>query len=139
MTDEDAVLAANAAYYDAFAEGNVDGMSRLWASDEVSCIHPGWPVLVGRQVVLNSYRNILRNPDRERIAHRDHTVMIAGSEARVLCLEVIDGTGVALAATNLFRRIEGSWRLVHHQASPIASLFDEAPEPASAPPSKRLN
>lgn len=137
MTDKDAVLAANAAYYDAFAEGDVGAMDRLWANDEVTCIHPGWPVLVGRQVVLNSYHNILRNPDRERIVHRDHAVMIAGSEARVLCLEVIDSTGVALAATNLFRRIEGAWRLIHHQASPIASLFDEAP--AAAPPSQRLN
>lgn len=137
MTDEDAVLAANAAYYDAFAHGDVGAMNRVWADDAVSCIHPGWPVLVGRQVVLDSYRNILRNPDRERITHRDHTVLVAGREARVLCVEVIAGTGVALAATNGFRRIDGTWRLIHHHASPIASLFNEVPD--SPPPSRRLN
>lgn len=137
MTDEDAVLAANAAYYDAFAQGDVGAMNRVWADDAISCIHPGWPVLVGRQVVLDSYRNILRNPERERIGHRDHMVLIAGREARVLCVEVIAGTGVTLAATNGFRRIDGAWRLIHHQASPIASLFTEAPD--SPPPSQRLN
>ena len=112
-------------------------MNRLWANDGISCIHPGWPVLIGRKVVLDSYQNILCNPDRERIAHRDHTVLMLGAEARVLCVELIAGNGVALAATNLFRSIDGAWRLIHHQASPIASLLTDAP--VSAPPSQRLN
>lgn len=137
MSDEHAVLAANAAYYVAFARGDVAAMNQLWAEDGISCIHPGWPVLVGRQVVLDSYRNILRNPQRERIAHQDHTVLVAGDESRVLCVEIVSGTGFALAATNCFRRIDGAWRLIHHQASPIASLLSEAPP--SAPPPQRLN
>jgi hypothetical protein len=31
----------------------------------VSCVHPGWPVLVGRQTVLESWRRILGNPGAE--------------------------------------------------------------------------
>ena len=50
MSDETAILAANAAYYGAFAAADIAAMSRVWADDNVSCIHPGWPALVGRPV-----------------------------------------------------------------------------------------
>ena len=135
MTDARAILAANAAYYHAFETGDFAEMSRIWADDDgVSCIHPGWPALVGRQVVLKSYRNILRNPDRERLEHRDEKAIMSGDEGRVVCVEIVSGAGVALAATNWFRRIDSEWRMVHHQASPIAAMLAEA-----APSSQRLN
>ncbi len=52
MTDTDAILAANAAYYEAFVAGDFARMSAIWADEDVSCIHPGWPVLIGRKPVL---------------------------------------------------------------------------------------
>ena len=134
MSEETAILAANAAYYRAFAAADFAAMSRIWADDNVSCIHPGWPVLIGRQAILESYREILRNPNQERIEPRNETVMVAGGEARVFCVEFVGGA--ALAATNLFRRIEGAWRMSHHQASPIAALVEQV---ISQPPSRRLN
>ena len=134
MSEETAILAANAAYYRAFAAADFAAMSRIWADDNVSCIHPGWPVLIGRQAILESYREILRNPNQERIEPRNETVMVAGEEARVFCVEFVGGS--ALAATNLFRRIEGAWRMSHHQASPIAALVEQV---ISQPPSRRLN
>ena len=132
--DETAILAANAAYYHAFATTDFAAMSRVWADDKVSCIHPGWPALVGRQAILESYRQILSNPDQDRIEPRNETVMVNGSVARVLCVEFVGGS--ALATTNLFRRVAGEWRMTHHQASPIAALVDE---PETQPPSNRLN
>ena len=134
MSDDDDILAANAAYYRAFTDGDFAAMSRIWANDNVSCIHPGWPVIIGRQEILESYREILRNPDQERIDPRNETVLAAGDEARVICVEFVGGA--ALAATNLFRRTGGVWRMTHHQASPIAALVEEA---VSQPPSRRLN
>jgi ketosteroid isomerase-like protein len=134
MSDEDAILAANAAYYRAFTTADFAAMSRIWADDDVSCIHPGWPVLIGREAVLESYREILRNSDQDRIDPRNETVMVAGDEARVICVEFVGGA--ALAATNLFKRIDGAWRLTHHQASPIAALVEES---VSQPSSRRLN
>ncbi|MEZ5891413.1 MAG: nuclear transport factor 2 family protein [Xanthobacteraceae bacterium] len=135
MTDERAILAANAAYYHAFATGDFAEMGRIWAEDDgVTCIHPGWPALVGRQVVLESYRNILRNPDRERLEHSDETAIVSGDEGRVVCVEIVSGAGVALAATNLFRRVDSEWRMIHHQASPIAAMVAEA-----MPTPQRLN
>lgn len=133
MSDDAAIFAANAAYYRAFSSGDFAAMTRIWADDGVSCVHPGWPALVGRDDVIESYRNILANQNRVRIAHQDDTVIAAGDEARVLCVEIVEGA--ALAATNLYRRIGGAWRMVHHQASPIAMMAEES-EP---PPSSRLN
>ena len=134
MSDDEDILAANAAYYRAFTDGDFAAMSRIWADDNVSCIHPGWPVIIGRQEILESYSEILRNPDQERIDPRNETVLAAGDEARVICVEFVGGA--ALAATNLFRRTGGVWRMTHHQASPIAALVEEA---MSQPPSRRLN
>jgi ketosteroid isomerase-like protein len=134
MSEEAAILAANAAYYHAFTSADFAAMSRIWADDGVSCVHPGWPVLLGRQAILESYRQILRNPDQERIEPRNETVMAAGDEARVFCVEFVGGA--ALATTNMFRRVNGEWRMTHHQASPIAALVEEV---ASQPSSRRLN
>jgi SnoaL-like domain len=87
-----------------------------------------WPVLVGREAVLESWRRILGNPGAERIEFHDAAAMVAGSEGRVLCIEVIGG--MAFAASNWFRRIDGTWRMIHHHASPIApKADDDIPEP----------
>src|SRR4029077_9010911 len=89
MGEDDAILEANAAYYRAFVTGNFAAMSRIWADEQVSCVHPGWPLLVGRKAVLESWRRILGNPTVGRIEFHDATAMVAGAEGRVLCVEVI--------------------------------------------------
>ena len=134
MSDEAAILAANAAYYRAFASADFAAMSRLWADDNVSCIHPGWPALVGRAAIVESYRQIFSNPSQERIEPRNETVLVTGDEARVLCVEFV--AGAALAVTNIFQRVDGAWRMTHHQASPIAALVEE---PIARPSPQRLN
>ena len=127
MSDEAAVLAANAAYYDAFAAKDFVAMSDVWADNDVSCIHPGWPALIGREAVLSSYREILRNPRQDPVACRNAHALVGDDNARVLCAEIVgDAT---LAATNWFCRIEGAWRLVHHQASPI--MMESSPSKQS--------
>ncbi len=131
MSDATDILAANAAYYRAFASGDLETMGRLWADDGVSCVHPGWPVLIGRSAIIESYRGILHAANRVRIAHRDDAAIVMGDDARVLCVEIVEGS--ALAATNCYRRVGGAWRMVHHQATPIAA----PPEPAEPPPHRR--
>ncbi len=133
MSDARDILAANAAYYRAFAGGDLEAMTRIWADDGVSCVHPGWPALIGRAAILESYRGILQPGNRVRIAHRDDAAIVMGDDARVLCVEIVEGA--ALAATNCYRRVGGVWRLVHHQATPIAA----PPEGAEPPRRGRLN
>lgn len=100
-------------------------MERMWADDDaISCIHPGWPAIVGRATVIGSWRDILQNPERPQIVCAEPQAIVDGDSARVLCIEIVDGT--ALAAANHFRRVGDGWRLVHHQSSPIAQIVEQA-------------
>jgi ketosteroid isomerase-like protein len=123
--DQEEILAANKAFYDAFCSRSIEAMASIWAQEDVSCIHPGWPPLIGRGAVLSSYGDIFSNPMQEPLRHRDETVLANGEEARVFCIESIGGA--ALVATNWFRRVEGRWLLVHHQASPLMAPAPESP------------
>lgn len=111
-----AVLAANAVFYKAFADGDAGAMERVWATTvEVACVHPGWPPLLGRAAVLKSWSGVLSNPPPVTV--ESPRAILTGSTAAVVCLERIAGN--VLAATNLFILEGGSWRIYHHQASPI--------------------
>jgi ketosteroid isomerase-like protein len=131
-----AIIAANAAFYAAFAAGDVASMDRLWADDEgISCVHPGWPAIMGRATVMASWRDILQNPERPQITCAEPRAVVDGDSGRVLCIEIVDGT--ALAATNHFRKVGEAWRLVHHQSSPIAEIVEEVDDPSG--PSRRIH
>ena len=113
------LLAANAAFYVAFSSGDVDAMDALWAKGpDVACIHPGWDALRGRLRVMASWRAILSNEGGPKITCTGATAHVLGDCAFVLCYETIEGA--RLVATNTFVHEEGAWRLVHHQAAPIA-------------------
>ena len=124
-SDEAAVLAANAAFYAAFESLSIEAMDAVWAHDEpVLCVHPGWPLLSGREPVMESWRRIFENAT---LMHFDITgaeVVVEGDVAWVSCTEnltqVLDGRVAEgkIQATNLFRRRLGEWRVAHH-GSPV--------------------
>ena len=121
MSDASEIIAANAAFYAAFGAGDFAALAAIWAEEEtISCIHPGWPAIVGRTAVLGSWREILKNAARPQIVCAEPYAIIDGDHGRVICIELVDGA--PLAATNYFRRIAGAWRLVHHQSSAIAQF-----------------
>jgi len=117
--DDREILAANQAFYDAFARADLATIEELWASlFPVACIHPGWDALHGREDVLESFRAILGSGGAPRVTCVDPTVMLLGETAFVVCHEAIDDTH--LVATNVFVREDGRWKLVHHQAGPMS-------------------
>ena len=123
------ILFANEAYYTAFASGDVDAMDAIWAEmTPVTCIHPGGPVLEGRDAVLESWVEILISGQTEGFTCHDakvHMVSDGGGDlAWVTCLEVL-GDG-ALAATNIFVRENGAWKIAHHQACPTSAQPQDA-------------
>ena len=129
MTEDDALRAANVAYYRAFARRDAEAMARLWAQEGVSCVHPGWPPIFGREAILASYRDIFKNPFQDEIETSGETLIRAGNDGRIVCLERVGGA--LLVATNWFRRVDSEWRLVHHQASPLSAGAAEAKTPAT--------
>jgi ketosteroid isomerase-like protein len=122
------VLAANQAFYDAFAHGDADAMDALWARrTPVACIHPGWDPLHGRAEVVASWRAILVSRGSPQIRCHSPSAFVLGEGAYVLCYEEIEGA--ELIATNLFCREDGAWKLVHHQAGPVHRRVERRPRP----------
>ncbi len=126
MADEDDVLAANAAFYAAFAARNIEAMEAVWARTvPVICVHPGWHALHGRDAVLASWRAILGGGGAPPISCVQPRVYLFGETALVVCTEEIPDA--ELVASNLFIREGSGWRLYHHHAGPAARAEDESP------------
>ena len=114
------VLAANEAFYEAFATGEFVRMEALWARDvPVAVIHPGWPGVDSREDVIQSWRSILSAPPTIQMVQAKAFVL--GDTAFVVCYEVLNsGT---LVATNIFHRENGQWKVVHHHAGPTTLII----------------
>jgi ketosteroid isomerase-like protein len=131
VSDQVALLFTNEAFYAAFAGRDLNAMDGLWSRrSEVTCIHPGWLPLAGRDAVMQSWQAILANPASPAISCWNATAHVLGNVAYVLCHEQLQHG--FLAATNVFVREDGSWKLVHHQAgaSPPPTLLPSASPPA---------
>ena len=127
MPEQAAVLFANDAFYVAFTTRDSNAMDELWARTvPVTCVHPGWNVVEGRDAVMASWRNILANPESPQITCRQATAHVHGDVAYVVCFETIETNH--LVATNVFVREDGAWRMVHHQAGITAKGPSEADE-----------
>ena len=119
MSDSDAVLFANEAFYAAFNGRDYASMEQLWASDSpVSCIHPGGGPIFDREAVLESWKGILGHESSAPIRFIGPRVRLFGDYAAVVCFEEIGGNN--LIATNVFVKEEKAWKLVHHQSGPTA-------------------
>ncbi|WP_307797033.1 nuclear transport factor 2 family protein [Actinomadura barringtoniae] len=130
---------ANAEYYAAFEAGDLDRMSAIWAegkyAERVTCVHPGWPRLRGREEVLRSWALIMANTSYIQFVLTGVEADINGDHAVVTCSENIltadEDTeagflaGGEVVATNVFVHTEGEWRLLLHHGSPILNTAEE--------------
>lgn len=127
MLEHADILFANEAFYLAFQTKDMDAMEDLWARHApVACTHPGWPSLDGREQVMQSWAAILANPDTRGVEMRGAKAHRCGEAAFVTCYEMIGES--LLAATNVFVREDGAWKLVHHQAGPCNVPPSDLPE-----------
>jgi hypothetical protein len=118
---EVAVLAANARLYAAFNTKDFAAMEALWArATAVACIHPGWNALEGREAVLESWQQILENPQQPKIVSGAESATVLGEAAVVVGRELVSGSPIA--TTNGFVLEEGEWRMFLHHASAVAAL-----------------
>ena len=125
MTDKQAALEANRAFYQAFATGDYTAMDALWARRaHAVCIHPGWPVIGGRDAVMQSWQAILRSPPP--VLCEDTVCHVIGDVAVVTCTERIEE--VSLSVTNIYANEGGEWRMIHHHAGHNLDALDEPDE-----------
>ena len=121
------VEAANAAMYTAFESADVDAMQALWDDVDpaaVVCVHPGWPMLRGRDAVLRSWSAVMAGTDYIQFFLTDVQVALLGDTAVVTCTENVltsadVGENAAVVATNVLVRRPGGWRVQVHHGSPV--------------------
>ena len=122
---EDQVLRANAAFYEAFEQRDLDAMSDIWEhSDRVTCVHPGWAILSGWAAVSASWYALFDGPQRLQFIVTEERVQVMGDVAWVTADENLIGDQVSgtVAAVNVYRRIDGRWTMVLHHGSPVAPV-----------------
>jgi uncharacterized protein (TIGR02246 family) len=113
-----------AQFYEAMREGDVERMMALWADDdEVYCVHPGGPRVVGPQAVRATFEAIFANGAVAVHAEQVRRVHVAGAAVHgvVERVEVPGDEGPQVAwvlATNVYVHAAQGWRIVAHHASP---------------------
>jgi hypothetical protein len=127
-----------AAFYAALQRGDIDRLMACWADeDEIFCIHPGGPRVVGPMAIRATFEAMFAGggavrawPERVR-----KTVTVGSCVHNVLeRIEVLTDSGPATAwviATNVYHRTAQGWRLVAHHASP--GTTSEIQEVSDAP------
>ncbi|MBD2895737.1 nuclear transport factor 2 family protein [Actinomadura nitritigenes] len=132
----------HAEFYAAFEAGDFDRMSDVWAEGPyaagVSCVHPGWTMLRGREEVLRSWALIMANTTYIQFVLTDVETDVYGDHAVVTCKENVltadEDTeagflaGGSIVATKLFVRVDGQWRLLLHHGSPVLTPADAEEE-----------
>lgn len=117
------VLAANQAFYTAHEQRDMVAMDLIWDHGAGSaCIHPGWPILRGWELVRDSWVRIFAGAGRNQFILTNVTASVRGTMAWVTLDEnLMDGANTGtIAATNLFVRSAAGWKLVLHHGSPVA-------------------
>lgn len=116
------VLAANLKFYEAFSAGSLPQMNALWAERApVTCLHPGATALLGRKAVMRSWEQLLAGAADLELRCEQASVSVSGDLAIVICYEAAEKEPAHLAATNVFVREDGEWRMAHHHAGPLSN------------------
>ena len=126
---------AEAAFYDALERSDLDAMMQVWAEDEeIVCVHPGGPRLVGYDQVRASWVSMLQAGQRMRVQITDLVQFVSGMVAVHSLHENLtlqsDRRSVTTATTNIYARAGDGWRMVFHHASPAQ---ERQARPASTP------
>jgi ketosteroid isomerase-like protein len=128
-----AVEAANERLYAAFEAADLDAMRELWVDGSLAtiarCVHPGSETIVGRDGVLRSWALLMANTEYLQFIVTETETVVEGDLAVLTCTENVLSSGGAnrplgagrALTTNAFIRVDGSWRIWLHHASPVLS------------------
>ena len=132
MQNKLVALESNQRFYDAFNKNDLDLMTRTWLNDPIAqCIHPGWDVLTGFKPIIESWRRIFETGQDLEIKLSHIEVIVSDDLAWIACQEnlfSISTSGVQLSkvhATNLFKQVDGEWKMILPHASPVRGLPTE--------------
>ncbi|WP_298236256.1 nuclear transport factor 2 family protein [uncultured Azohydromonas sp.] len=124
-------------FYEALQRGDLERLMAVWADDdEVVCVHPGGPRVVGPAAVRATFEAIFANGPVHVRPEQVRRVQGPGCAVHNLLerVEVLTDEGPLTAwvmATNVYLKGPQGWRLVAHHAS--GGSREEPPEISEAP------
>jgi ketosteroid isomerase-like protein len=113
-----------AAFYKALQTGDIDKLMACWADeDEIVCVHPGGPRVVGAGAIRSAFDNMFSNGSIRAMPQRVRKVISLASAVHSVLekIEVMTEDGPREAyviATNVYHKTAQGWRMVAHHASP---------------------
>lgn len=122
-----------AAFYDALSRADIDTLMGLWADDdEIVCIHPGAPRLVGHAAIRNAWEHIFEQGGVHIQPVQVHVTQNVMTSVHNV-VEQIHRPGATpqdlhILATNVYMKTPKGWRMVMHHVS-----VAPGPAPADAP------
>lgn len=128
---QDAALA----FYQAFEAQDLEAMMATWADDEeIVCVHPGGPRIVGYDAVRRSWEQLFARAAKLTFRLEEPVTIETVGLAVQSTVEHIATSGTTTrgdaVATNVFLRTPSGWRMVCHHAS----ATPPAPQPREAGP-----
>jgi ketosteroid isomerase-like protein len=113
-----------AVFYEALQTGDIDKLMGCWADeDEVVCVHPGGPRVVGFGAIRAAFDAMFANGTIKATPQRVRKIdSLASAVHNVLeKIEVMTEEGpheAYVIATNVYHKTAQGWRMVAHHASP---------------------
>ncbi|WP_372828299.1 nuclear transport factor 2 family protein [Polaromonas sp.] len=113
-----------AAFYEALQSGDIDKLMACWADeDDIVCIHPGGPRLLGPGAIRAAFDAMFANGTIRAYAEKVRKVeaMSASVHSVLERIEVMTEEGPRHAyviATNVYHKTAQGWRMVAHHTSP---------------------
>jgi ketosteroid isomerase-like protein len=124
-------------FYEALQAGDIQKLMAVWSDDdEIVCVHPGGPRVVGAAAIRSTFETIFANgaiPVRpERLKRIESAGCAVHNVMERVDITSAEGQQTAwVIATNVFLKTTHGWRLVAHHASPGSAR--ELPEHGEAP------
>lgn len=123
---------AEAAFYKAFQDSNIEAMMTVWSSDEdIICIHPNSPRLQGRALIQESWQQIFASAADVRFEIADAQYIQDALLSIHIVHEYIYPNGdrrrrPPVIATNVYQLTNNGWRMILHHGSPSPGMRAEA-------------
>lgn len=125
-------------FYEALHNADIGQLMSCWAEeDDIVCIHPGSPRMIGSGAIRAAFEAMFANGSVQAHPERIHKVVSLASEVHHLVekVEVITPQGARHAyviVTNVFHKTAQGWRMVAHHASTSTpeNLLDVGVKPA---------
>lgn len=121
------------AFYEAIGRADVEAVMALWADEEdIVCIHPGAPRLVGHASIRAAWESIFEQGGVQIRPVQRHVTQNMMTSVHNIIEEVHRTTSrqqdIHILATNVYMKTPHGWRIVTHHASVVPG---EAPADAT--------